>query len=195
MAERPTPPPRWLNAAIEWSPALVFFGVYHLWGFFPATGAVMAATAISVALIWRLGRRIPVLPLVSLVLVVALGGLTLWLQSELFTKAIPTLVNGLFAAVLLFGYVRGLPLLRHAIGPQMPAITAWAWRRLTLRYVFFFAALAGLNVVVWRTQTTDVWVAFRTYGDLGLLLLFIASQVPFVGRHMIAAQASRASGP
>ena len=173
---------------------MIFFFVYQIWGFYTATAAAMPATLLAVTLSWRLGRRVPVLPLVTLFLVVVLGGLTLWFRSELFAKLIPTVVSSLFAAILLFGYVRDLPILKHAIGSQMPDITAAAWRRLTLRYALFFAGLALLNEVIWRTQPTELWVAYKTYGDLGLLLLFIASQVPFVGRHQIADEAEAESG-
>lgn len=193
MAKNPQKVPAWLHAVVEWSPALIFFLIYQVWGFFAATAAAMPVTLLAVTLTWRLGRRIPVLPLVTLFLVVVLGGLTLWFRSELFAKLIPTVVSGLFSAILLFGYLRDLPVLKHAIGAQMPDITAAAWRRLTLRYALFFAGLAVLNEFIWRTQSTELWVAYKTYGDLGLLLLFIASQVPFVGRHRVANQAEAES--
>ena len=82
---------------------------------------------------------------------------------------------------------RDLPWLRYSIGPQMPAITAPAWRRLTVRYSLFFLATAVLNEAIWRSQPTDLWVLFKSYGAPLLLLLFIASQVPFVRRHRVAA--------
>lgn len=194
MAKNRRKAPPWLHAAVEWSPALIFFLIYQVWGFFAATAAAMPVTLLAVTLTWHLGRRIPVLPLVTLFLVVVLGGLTLWFQSELFAKLVPTVVSSLFAAILLFGYLRKLPFLKHAIGAQMPDITAAAWQRLTLRYALFFAGLAVLNEVIWRTQPTEIWVAYKTYGDLCLLLLFIASQVPFVGRHRIAGQAETEPG-
>jgi len=188
MAENRTEPPRWFHASVEWGPTAVFLLVYQIAGFYQAIAADTAATALALAVSWRLCRRVPVLPFVTLVLVLIFGGLTLWLQSALFAKMIPTLVNGLFAVVLIYGYVKDLPVLKWAIGVQMPEITAPAWRRLTLRYALFFVALALLNEAILSTQSTDLWVAFKTYGDLVLLLLFIASQAPFVDRHRIAVQ-------
>lgn len=186
---------RWFNALVEWGPTTVFLIAYHAGGLYQATAALMVAAAVAFALSWTVGRRLPVMPFVTLVLVAVFGGLTLWLRSEVFVKSIPTLVNGLLAAILFIGYARDLPVLRYAIGAQMPVITPWAWRRLTLRYALFFAAVAALNELIWRTQSTDLWVAFKTYGDLGLLLLFIACQVPFVGRHMVETRPDDAPGP
>ena len=187
--------PRWFHASVEWGPSAIFLLAYHhQGGLHQATAALMAATAAAFALSWVVSRRIPVMPFVTLVLVVVFGGLTLWLRSELFVKTVPTIVNATLAIILVAAYARDLPVLKRTIGCQMPEITAPAWRRLTLRYALFFAALALLNEMIWRTQSTDLWVAYKTYGDLCLLLLFIASQIPFIGRHRVSNDADDAAG-
>jgi len=178
---------RWFAAAVDWGPTAVFLIVYHGQGLLPATAALMAATVVAFALSWRRSRRVPVLPCLAVVLVLVFGGTALWLRSELFVKTIPTIIKSSFAAVLLVAYVTDLPVLRYAIGSQMPSITAHSWRLLTLRYAVFFACLAGLNEVIWRSQPTDIWVVYNSFGDLALLGLFILGQVPFVRRHLLAA--------
>ena len=187
---RPRPararPPLWITLVIEWGPAAVFVLTYRVSDLFTAKAALMAATAAAFLAAWRLERRIAVLPLLSLVLILGFGSLALWLRSETAIKVIPTVIDLLFSGLLLVAYQRGLPWLRLCIGPQMPAITAPAWHRLTLRYCLFFLTTAVLNEAIWRSQPTELWVLFKSYGAPLLLLFFIASQVPFVRRHRVA---------
>jgi intracellular septation protein len=111
------------------------------------------------------------------------GGLTLWLQDETFIKMKPTIVQALFAAILLGGLVFRRPLLKPLLGSMMPSMSDRAWGQLTLRYALFFIAMALLNEVVWRTQSTDLWVSFKVFGLPVLTILFITSQLPFLNRH------------
>ena len=123
------------------------------------------------------------------------GGLTLWLQDETFIKMKPTIVQALFALVLLGGLALRRPLLKPLLAPMMPPMSDRAWRQFTLRYGLFFVAMAALNELVWRTQSTDVWVTFKVFGLPALTFLFILSQLPFVGRETRLAQAETGAGP
>ncbi|HYZ25286.1 MAG TPA: septation protein A [Geminicoccaceae bacterium] len=187
--------PRWLRPAVDYGPLAVFFGFYVGRGLMAATAALIAASLIALLAAWVLERRVPVVPLVTAALVAVFGGLTLWLQDETFIKMKPTIVQLLFAAVLTGSVLLRRPVLKPLLGPMMPPLSDGAWRQFTLRYALFFAAMAALNELVWRTQSTDVWVGFKVFGLSGLTFLFILSQIPFVGRQARLAQAAAGGDP
>ena len=183
----------WLKPAVDYGPVAVFFAVYLKFGLFAATGALMAASAAALALSYWMLRRLAWMPLVTAAIVGVFGGLTLWLNDETFIKMKPTIIEGLFSAVLLGGLAIGRPLLKPLLG------AAWSmdddgWRRLSLRFAVFFAAMAALNEAVWRTQSTDVWVHFKVFGLIGLTVAFAVAQVPLMTRHRIAEDAPKAGG-
>jgi intracellular septation protein len=191
----PSSAPRWLKPAVDYGPLAVFFVTYVTLGLMAATAALIAASLLALLCAWVLERRVPVIPLVTTAIVAVFGGLTLWLQDETFIKMKPTIVQALFALILLGGLAFGRPLLKPLLGPMMPPMSDAAWRQFTLRYALFFVAMAALNEVVWRTQSTDFWVAFKVFGLSGLTFLFILSQIPFVGRQARLAQlAAKPSG-
>lgn len=176
--------PRWLKPTIDYGPLVAFFAVYSGWDLLTATAALMAATAAALVLSLVVNRRVPVMPLVTAVIVGVFGGLTLWLEDETFIKMKPTIVEAMFSLILLGGLAFDRPLLKPLLG------TAWAmddkgWRRLTLRFAVFFAVVAVLNEIVWRTQSTDVWVSFKVFGILILTLMFAVCQTPLLRRHAL----------
>ena len=175
-------PPRWLKPATEYGPIAAFFLAYLLSDLLWATGALMAATAVALALSLILAGRVPLMPLITAAVVGVFGGLTLWLKDETFIKIKPTIVQSLFALVLLGGLAAGRPLLKPLMDAAWPMDDA-GWRSLTLRFGIFFAVMAGVNEAVWRTQSTDVWVAFKVFGILGLTFAFALSQMPLMQRH------------
>ena len=177
------PAPHWLKPAIDYGPLAVFFATYLALGLMPATAALIAVSLIALSAAWVLERRVPLVPLVTAAIVVVFGGLTLWLQDETFIKMKPTFVQAIFALVLLGGLALGRPLLKPLLAPMMPPMSDRAWRRFTLRYGLFFVAMAALNELVWRTQSTDFWVSFKVFGLPVLTILFIISQMPFLNRH------------
>jgi intracellular septation protein len=187
--------PRWLKPAIDYGLLAVFFASYVTLGLMAATAALIAASLIALLLAWLLERRVPLVPLVTAGIVVVFGGLTLWLQDETFIKMKPTIVQAMFALILLGGLAFGRPLLKPLLGPMMPPMSDRAWRQFTLRYALFFVAMAGLNELVWRTQSTDLWVTFKVFGLPVLTILFILSQLPFVGRATRVAQVQPGAGP
>jgi intracellular septation protein len=173
-----------LKLALELGPLGVFFFVNARFDIFTATAAFMAAVAVSLTVSWWLTRRLAVMPVVTGVVVLVFGGLTLLLQDDTFIKMKPTIVNGLFAAVLLGGLAFGKALLGYVFDSAF-SLTEEGWRKLTLRWGLFFILLAVLNEVVWRTQTTDFWVAFKVWGILPLTLAFSAAQLPLLNRHSL----------
>ena len=187
-------PPRWLRPAVDYGPLVAFFVTYVALGLMAATAVLIAASLVALIAAWVLERRVPLVPLVTAAIVAVFGGLTLWLQDQTFIKMKPTIVQALFALVLLGGLAMRRPILKPLLGPMMPPMSDAAWRQFTLRYALFFVAMAALNELVWRTQSTDFWVTFKVFGLSGLTFLFILSQIPFVGRQTRLAQAAAESG-
>jgi intracellular septation protein len=133
----------------------------------------------------------PIMPLVSGVVVVIFGGLTIALQDATFIKLKPTIVNTLFGLVLLGGIYWRKPILATVLD-SMFDLTEEGWQKLSLRWALFFFLLAGLNEIVWRTQTDDVWIQFKTFGIMPLTLAFALLQTPLLMRHERRAPASEA---
>lgn len=174
--------PKWVGPASEYGPLILFVIAYWLDGLMMATKVVIGATLIAVALSVWLTRKLPWMPVVTAVIVTVFGGLTILLDNEIFIKMKPTIVQLLFAAVLLGALaVNRLPL-KKVMGGGI-AMPDHAWRQLSLRFGLFFIVMAGVNEAVWRTQSTDFWVTFKVVGILGLTFLFVMSQVPFISRH------------
>lgn len=183
--------PPLLKLALEMGPLVVFFlgnayaerlGVHPESKLFVATGVFIAATAISLGVHFALLRRLPIMPLVSGVVVLVFGGLTLALQDKTFIMMKPTIVNTLFGLVLLGGLAFGKPLLSVVLD-SMFALSEEGWRKLTFRWGLFFLALAALNEIVWRTQTEDFWVNFKVFGIMPLTIAFALAQTPLLLRH------------
>jgi intracellular septation protein len=171
-----------LKLALDLGPLLIFFAVNSRFGIFAATGAFMAAIVIALAVAYALTRHLPIMPLVTAIVVVVFGTLTLVLHDELFIKVKPTIIYVLFGFVLLLGLAFGKSLL-GVVFDSVFHLTEEGWRKLTLRWALFFLMLALLNEIVWRTQTTDVWVSFKVFGVVPLTFLFAALQYPLLTKH------------
>ena len=177
-------PPAWLKPAADFGPLAVFFGVYLKFGLMPATGALIAATAVALAVSLLIARRVPLMAVITAIVVGIFGGLTLWFDDETFIKMKPTIVQVIFAAILLGGLAFGKPLLKPVMGTAW-AMTEAGWHKLSLRFALFFLAMAALNELVWRTQSTDFWVSFKVFGLLGLTMAFTIAQIPLLKKHRL----------
>ncbi|SCY16544.1 septation protein A [Microvirga guangxiensis] len=183
--------PPLLKLVLELGPLSLFFfsnsyatrfGVPEDQRIFAATGIFIVATVIALSISYALLRKLPIMPLVSAVVVVVFGGLTLLLQDELFIKLKPTIVNSLFGFVLLIGLYFRKPFLQIVLD-SMFELTEEGWRKLTFRWAMFFFALAAINEIVWRTQTTDFWVSFKVFGIMPLTIAFAFAQTPLILRY------------
>ncbi|MDR6631723.1 intracellular septation protein [Phyllobacterium sp. 1468] len=159
---------------------------------FIATALFMAATAIALAASWILVRSLPIMPLISGIVVLIFGALTLWLHNETFIKMKPTIVNALFGVILLGGLYFGKSLLGYVFNSAFK-LNAEGWRKLTMRWGIFFIFLAVLNEVVWRSFSTDFWVAFKVWGTMPITLLFTFAQMPLVMKYSIEPATEKAS--
>jgi intracellular septation protein len=154
-------------------------------GIFVATAVFMAAVVVALVVSYALTRQLPIMPLITALIVLVFGSLTLVLHDELFIKVKPTIIYLLFAGVLLGGLAFGKPLL-GVVFDSVLHLTEDGWRKLTVRWAVFFCALAILNEIVWRTQTTDFWVSFKVFGVLPLTFLFAALQFPLMSKYAVA---------
>jgi intracellular septation protein len=174
--------PRWLKPTVDYGPLAVFFVAYLWAGLMAATAALIGTTVLALVLSLAVARRVPLLPLITAAVVGVFGGLTLWFNDPVFMKMKPTIVQGLFSVLLFGGLAFGRSLLSPLLGAAWP-MDPEGWRRLTFRFAVFFAAMAGLNELVWRTQSTDFWVTYKVFGIMGLTILFSISQMPLMTRH------------
>jgi intracellular septation protein len=179
-----------IKLLLEIGPLTVFFLVNGKYGIFPATGAFMVATVISLIGSLVLLKRLPVMPLVTGVFVLVFGGLTLYLQNEMFIKMKPTIVNLLFAAALGTGLLFGRSLMKIALG-EVIHLRDEGWRRLTVRWTGFFIALALLNEVMWRFFSTEIWAAFKLFGVMPITFLFMMAQIGLLQKYQLDEDAAQ----
>jgi intracellular septation protein len=168
-----------LKLLLEMGPLVAFFFTNWKFGIFPATAVLMVAVVVTLIASWILTRHVPVMPVVTAVAVVFFGALTFLFHSDIFIKMKPTFVNIIFGGALLGALAFGKLLLPIVLDSVMQ-MKEEGWRKLTVRWGLFFFALAILNEIVWRTQTTDFWVSFKVFGIMPLTLVFAMSQVPLI---------------
>jgi intracellular septation protein len=173
-----------LKLVLDLGPLLLFFAANSRYGIFVATALFMAAIVAALGISYALTRHLPLMPLVTAVVVVVFGTLTLVLHDELFIKVKPTIIYALFGGTLLIGLVFGKSLL-GVVFDSVFHLTEDGWRKLTWRWALFFLALALLNELVWRTQTTNVWVSFKVFGVMPLTFIFAALQYPLLHKYAL----------
>ena len=177
-----TQPHPLFKLATEVGPLLVFFVVNARFHLFVATAAFMLAILAAMIASYVVTRHVPIMALVTGVVVLVFGTLTLVLHDETFIKVKPTIIYGLFAAVLLGGLLFGRSFIAIMFD-QVFNLTPQGWRILTMRWALFFIGLAILNEVIWRTQTTDFWVSFKVFGVIPLTMIFAITQMPLTRRY------------
>ena len=172
-----------LKLLLDIGPLAAFFIAYRVGGVFTATAAIMIFTIISLLVTYWIEKKIAIMPLVSGVIISIFGTLTLILQDDVFIKVKPTLVNLIFASILLGGVYFKKPLLKYVMGSAI-TLNEEGWRILSLRWGFFFLFLAALNEFIWRNFPTDFWVNFKVFGMFTLTILFTFLQIPLMKKHI-----------
>ena len=174
--------PQVRRLALDLGPLLIFFAGFKYLGIFGATAVFMAAVLAALAIGYWLEKKLSPMPLFTAVLVVIFGGLTLYLKNEIFIKMKVTVLYGFFGAVLLGGLFFNHLFIKYVFA-QAFELDEMGWRKLTVRWGFFFLALAVINEIVWRCTSTATWVSFKVWGIIPLIFLFALAQTPLVTRH------------
>ena len=186
-----------LKLAVDMGPLLVFFATFVIakktagdtQGLIWATGVFVGATIVALTVSYSIEKRVHPMTLVTGVIVLVMGGLTVYLEDERFIKYKPTVVSGLMGTTLLAGLAVGKPLIKPLLGSAVE-LDETGWSKLTLRWGLFFLFIAGLNEAVWRQTSTSTWLNFKIFGILGLTFLFLLFQGPLLERHRIQDESS-----
>jgi intracellular septation protein len=187
--------------AIDLGPLLVFFlvngfaPVPSMLRIFYATGAFMAAMVIAMVISQIRYRHISPMLLFSGVMVLVLGGITLWLHNETFIKLKPTIYYCVAAGLLTFGMATKRNLLQMVLGSAYPGLSERGWQLLTRNWIFFFIAMAIVNEAVWRTTSTDFWVGFKLWGALPATFIFAIANVPMLMKHGMQLESGKEEPP
>lgn len=190
--------PQWVKSTLELGPVIGFF-VAYLWvkdeiftfggvdydGFIVATAVFIPVILASMGLLWWLTGHISRMQIVTAVLVVVFGGLTVWLNDDRFIKMKPTMVYSLLGGILAIGLLRGQSYLRVVMGELLP-MEQEGWMILTRRMTGFFFLLAISNEVIWRTQSTETWVYFETFVLTGATFAFFVAQAGLIQKYSTA---------
>ena len=176
-----------LKFITDFGPLLVFFFFYYNndKSLIIAIQPFIIATIISLALVWILEKKIPMVPLISGILITFFGGLTIYFDNPVFIYIKPTIINILFGLALLFGkYFTNEPILKKILGKSI-ILADEGWNILTKRWIIFFFSLALLNEIVWRTQSEEFWVNFKVWGLLPITFIFTAFQVSLITKYKL----------
>lgn len=187
----------WVKVGLELGPILVFFltfgrlkdqsvtiGGTTYQGFILATAIFVPLLIVTTLILWRLTGRLSPMQIVTLVIVILFGGLSVWFNDPRFFKMKPTIIYTIFAVVLWVGLLRGQSYLKYVMDGVMP-MKPEGWAILTRRFALFFAGLAVANEVVWRTMSDQAWVNFKTFVLTAGMFVFIMAQARVFERYAI----------
>ena len=175
-----------MKQLFEFFPLIVFFVVYYKSDkdLYLSITAVIIATLISLVALYIKERKISTMMLVSTVILIVFGGLSIFLKNDIFFIMKPTIINALFAIILIGSTFFNKPVLKLLLNSSMK-LTDQGWSLMNKLWSGFFIFLALLNEIVWRTQTTDVWVNFKVFGIMGITIVFTIIQIPLLKKHFI----------
>jgi len=169
---------------VDIGPLAVFFIFYTRGDLQSAILPLMIATIIAVLFSYIIEKKIPVMPTFGALIILVFGGLTIYFDNEVFFKMKPTIINIFFATILYLGEIVNKPLLKYLLGSTLK-LKDKGWNMLTKRWIAFFIALAILNEIIWRTQSTDIWVNFKVFGILPITFLFTLTQFSLIKKYQI----------
>jgi intracellular septation protein len=172
-----------MRLLLDIGPLILFFVANARFGIFAATGAFIVAIIVAMIVSLFLTRHVTALQLFSAVMVVVMGGLTLYFHNETFIKIKPTIYYAFVTAILGYGYFANKPILKSVLGTAYPGLDATGWAKLTRNWALFFFLMGVVNELVWRNSSTSFWVGFKLWGTMPATLLFALANVPMLMRH------------
>jgi len=170
----------------DFLPILLFFVAYKLYDIYVATAVIIVASILQVSWLWIKHRRVEKMHIITLVLVLVLGGATLFLQNPLFIYWKPTVVNWAFA-IAFFGsqFIGQKNFLQRMLDSQITLNEPRVWKNLNFAWVAFFIAIGGINLYVAFNFDENTWVNFKLFGMMGLTLVFVIAQGIYLARHIV----------
>jgi intracellular septation protein len=180
-------------------PVLLFFLAFKIWGIYTATAVAIAATVVQVGWSWARHRKVDNMLWASLAIIVVFGGATLWLHDDTLIKWKPTVLYWLFGSILLGSELFFRKNLIRAMMDKQIALPDPVWQRLNLSWIVFFALMGAANLYVAfpfaenfcanevsakAACENDVWVNFKVFGGIGLMLIFVVLQGLMLSRHI-----------
>jgi intracellular septation protein len=180
-----------MQLLVDLGPVVIFMLTYNLahkrvpegQEIFLATGVFVAATLIAVGYAWFVQKRLPPMLIVTAVVVCVFGGLTIALHNALFIKIKPTIVNLLYAAVILGGLAVKQNVWKMLFQNAFPKLPDAVWNTFALRWGLFFVFLAGLNEFIWRSFSEAFWANFKVFGVMPLTFVFMLANMPLLLKH------------
>ena len=173
----------WVKLVLDFGPLIVFFAAFKLGDLFVATGVFMAASIIAMITSKIVFGSIAAMLKFNVVVVMVMGSLTLYLQDETFVKMKLTIINSVMATILLFGLLRGKLYLKVVMEMAIEMDDA-GWKVFSRNWVIYMLTMAAVNELIWRTQSTDFWVNFKTFGYMGATMVFMIGHAPLFMKYM-----------
>jgi intracellular septation protein len=176
-----------LKFITDFGPLLIFFTIYYKSGnnLSAAIPPLIIATLIAVAITYFFEKKIPYVPLVGAIVISLFGGLTLYFDNPIFIYMKPTIVNIIFAVILVVGNIYFNKNFLKLFLQTAFQLNDEGWKKLNFRWAYFFIFLAILNEIVWRTQPETTWVNFKVWGMLPITIIFTTMQIPLINKYKL----------
>lgn len=172
-----------LKFITEFGPLVAFFVGYKTGGIISATVYMLICSCVAMSLTLIFKKKVNKINVISTVILLISGGLTIFSGNTIFIKMKPTVLYSLFAAILFFTNMRGTPAIKFILGATVKLKDEQYWSQLNARFMVFFILMAATNEIVWRSFSEESWVNFKVFGALPITMIFTFSQVPFIMRN------------
>lgn len=168
----------------EFSPIIIFFISYKYLGLNSATMILIATTIITLIINYLTKQKSSIIAIISSLMLVILGGISIYTGDSKFIKLKPTIVNLTFSLILFSGIIKKQGLIKYLLQNTI-SLSDQAWLKLSLRWAIFFLILALANELVWRNYSEENWIKFKVFGITAVTILFTIMQIPFIHKYSL----------
>lgn len=172
-----------MKQLLDFIPLIIFFALYKLYDIYVATGALIVASAIQIALTYMLYKKVEKMQLITFFMVAIFGGMTIFLHDDNFIKWKVTIVYVVFAVGLAVSHLMGKSAIKGMLGKEI-TLPEPVWAKITWAWVAFFSLCAGINVYVAFQMPLDVWVNFKVFGLLAATFGFTLITGIYIYKHL-----------